>query len=955
MEERVLDFWEKSDIFQKTISKDAPKGNFVFFEGPPTANGVPGIHHILARAFKDVIPRFKTMNGFKVLRKAGWDTHGLPVELQVEKELNISGKGDIEKYGIAEFNKKCKESVWKFKDEWERLTKRIAFWLDLKNPYVTYENSYIESLWYIIGEVNKKGLLYKGHKVVPHCPSCGTALSSHEVAQGYKSVKENSVYINFKVTKGNEFVGSDDIVLAWTTTPWTLPGNVALAIGENITYTKIKYNNKNYILAKDRLEHVFKNKEFAIAKEFKGKELLDIEYEPLFKIQRTLSSGKKAYYITSADFVTTSDGTGVVHTAVMYGEDDYNLGDKIDLPKIHVVDEAGKFTDDLKEYNLSGKFVKNSETEKIIIDHLKNNELLFDEEIYEHDYPFCWRCESPLLYYAKDSWFIEMSAIKDELIKNSKEINWIPEYIKTGRFGEWLENVKDWAISRERYWGTPIPIWECEKCNNIKVVGSVKELSEFTGEKITIEDDIHKPEIDKYEIICSCGEKMKRVKEVFDCWFDSGAMPFAQYHYPFENKELIDNNKQYPADYICEAIDQTRGWFYTLLAISTLLGKGTSYKNVICLGHINDKFGKKMSKSKNNIINPNDVIEQFGVDAVRLHMYTINQPGEGKNYDIDDVRDVFRKNIMLLWNVYKFYEMYTSESIKADDKSKNILDKWILIKLNNLCNTITKELENYHIYEAAREIPIFIDELSTWYLRRSRDRFKGDDANDKRMALNTLKFTFGELSKLIAPFMPFVSETLYQKISDNNFDSDKSVHLEKWPEFTELNDEQKTILEKMNLTKKIVELGLAERDKAGIKIRQMLNKITINFKSSLEDEYLGLIKDELNIKRIELLNDSSEIQVVLDTEITEELKNEGIKRELIRYINLTRKEMNLNINDRAIINYKTDSVELKNIIDNMKQEILKETLSDDIVLKDNLDGKVIKINDIDIILELNKK
>jgi len=956
MEETTLDFWDKADIFHKSIEKNSPQGNFVFFEGPPTANGMPGIHHVLARAFKDVLPRYKTMNGYRVERKAGWDTHGLPVELQVEKQLGISGKQDIEKYGIKEFNQKCQESVWTYLEEWRKLTRRIAFWVDMENPYVTYENSYIESLWWTLKEIDQKGLVYKGHKVVPHCPRCGTALSSHEVAQGYKLVKDSSVYLKFKVTKASEKIQSGDFILAWTTTPWTLPGNVALAVGEKIDYVKVKVADEFMILAKERLEAVLQDVSYQVISEFKGSDLVGLEYEPLFDVQEIKKEMSKndqsAYYVLAANFVTTTDGTGVVHTAVMYGEDDYNLGDASNLPKVHTVDEAGHFSKDLKVYGLDGKFVKGAATEKIILEYLNSVGLLFKEEIYEHDYPFCWRCDTPLLYYAKNSWFIEVSKVKDSLIANNEKINWEPDHIKKGRFGEWLNNVKDWAISRERYWGTPLPIWECDKCNTHKVLGSIEELSELSGAKVTLKSDIHKPEIDNYEITCvACGGKMKRVKEVFDCWFDSGAMPYAQHHYPFENKNLIDKEEQFPADFICEAIDQTRGWFYTLLAISTLLDKGNPYKNVICLGHINDKTGKKMSKSKGNIITPDEVISLYGVDAVRQHMYTINQPGEGKRYDLDDVKDVFRKNIMLLWNVYKFYEMYASDAKGAlvKPESANVLDRWIMAKLSLLINKVAADLDVYHVYEAARQIPEFIDELSTWYLRRSRDRFKSDDEDDKQKALETTRYVLHELAKVMAPFMPFISENLWQKVSGYNFsDENKSVHLESWPEKDETDNSK--LLAEMDVVRRIVELGLAKRDEAGIKIRQMLGKVTIKIKEAIAVEYLDLIKDELNVADALFIETGDDkIEVELDTEITPELKEEGLKRELIRLINNLRKDYNLSINDIAHISIIGANEEIAKVVENKRDEISRATLSTPLdvaeFISDNQTPKEVKIND----------
>ncbi|MBN1983749.1 MAG: isoleucine--tRNA ligase, partial [Chitinivibrionales bacterium] len=636
MEEEILRFWEQENIFKKTLEKTKDGKSFVFFEGPPTANGKPGIHHVLARAYKDIILRYKTMQGFFVERKAGWDTHGLPVELQVEKELKISGKPDIEKYGIAQFNEKCEQSVWKYKKEWEELTKRIGFWLDLDSPYVTYENEYIESLWWIIRQIWDKDLLYKGHKVVPHCPRCGTALSSHEVAQGYKSVEENSVFIKFKV------VGEKDTsILSWTTTPWTLPGNVALAVGEAIEYVKIKVGKEMYICAKAVVERLFEK--YKEIETFTGADLIGMKYEQLFDIPALQS--ETSHQVYTADFVNTDEGTGVVHTAVMYGEDDYQLGEKVGLPKHHTVDENGTFTDEVP--GLAGKFVKDKEVEKAIISDLQDRGLLLKEEMYTHDYPFCWRCDTPLLYYAKDSWFIRMSSLKEQLIKNNEEINWVPGYIKHGRFGEWLNELKDWAFSRERYWGTPLPIWESEDGDRI-CIGSREELKQLAKDpsKVIKDFDLHRPFVDDI-VLMKDGKEYRRVKEVIDVWFDSGAMPFAQWHYPFENKERIDKGVSFPAAFISEAIDQTRGWFYTLLAVSTLLDKGAPYKNIICLGHILDNKGQKMSKSRGNVVDPFEMIGKYGADTVRWHLFTMNQPGDSKLFDEKHLGDVLRKNWMI--------------------------------------------------------------------------------------------------------------------------------------------------------------------------------------------------------------------------------------------------------------------------------------------------------------------
>ncbi len=929
-EEEVLEFWEKNQIFSQSITKDAPAGSFVFYEGPPTANGMPGIHHVLARAFKDCIPRYKTMQGFRVKRKAGWDTHGLPVELKVEKDLGLSGKLDIEKYGIEKFNHKCRESVWQYTDEWKRLTSRIAYWLDLDNPYITYENDYIETLWWTIKQAFDKDLLYRGHKVIPHCPRCGTSLSSHEVAQGYKLVKDRSLFVKFKLISSNSFVNEGDYILAWTTTAWTLPGNVALAVGDDIDYVKIKMGDEYLILAKDLLEKVVE-KEYEILSQFKGKDLVDLNYQPLFDL-KNLFAGKKSHYIASADFVSTEDGTGVVHTAVMYGEDDYNLGLDLDLPKTHTVDEGGKFVSELEKFDLAGRFVKSEKTEKIILDYLEENKFLFKEELYEHDYPYCWRCDTPLLYYAKNSWFIKMSSLKDKLIANNNQVNWVPEHIKDGRFGEWLRNVKDWAISRERYWGTPLPIWICNSCEKIKCVGSKEEL----GVKLK---DLHRPFIDEIKFKCECGSEMIRDLSVLDCWFDSGAMPLAQYHYPFKNRELIENNEQFPADYICEAIDQTRGWFYTLLAVSTFLENGPAYKNVICLGHINDKVGKKMSKSKGNVIDPWEVIEKFGVDAVRQHMYSLNQPGEGKKYDLDDVRDVFRQNIMLINNIYRFYSSFVETNDLGETKrpeSSNILDKWILNRLDQVIIKISNSLDKYRIYESAREIPLFIDELSTWYLRRSRDRFKGEDKEDKKQAINTTSFVLINLSKLMAPFMPFISEQIWQSVTNYNFNySDKSVHLSTWPQ----NDNvDLKLLDKMADIRKLAELGLAARDEVQIKIRQKLACAFISGPvDRIDENYLHLLSDELNVLEIKLKNKQTEWAVSLDTKLTPELKLSGLERDIIRLINALRKEKSLSLDKRTTIYWSADEA-LVESLDKISDNIKKSTLSDKIERVDSLEG-----------------
>lgn len=911
-EEEILKFWKKNNIFKKSLTKKSPKGNFVFYEGPPTANGKPGLHHVLARAFKDLIPRYKTMNGYYVERKAGWDTHGLPVELEVEKKLNISGKPEIEKYGIEEFNKNCKESVWFYKTEWERLTSRIAYWVDLEHPYITYENNYIESLWWIVKKIWDKDLLYLGHKVVPHCPRCGTALSSHEVAQGYKKIQENSVYIKFALPEEK-----NTYILAWTTTPWTLPGNVALAIGKNIKYVKVRQGDEYYILAENLLKVL--NGKYEIIKEYKAEELEGKEYTPLFDfVNLGKTTGKKAYYLTLADFVTTDDGTGVVHTAVMYGEDDYTLGDKIDLPKFHTVDENGKFIDMVKPW--AGQFVKDAE--KSIISYLKEHDILYKVEQVSHEYPFCWRCGTPLLYYAKNSWFIKMSKLKSELVKNNKDINWVPAYIKDGRFGEWLKDVKDWAVSRERYWGTPLPIWQCETCKKYTCIGSVKELEEKNSTNFKSDMDLHRPYIDKVKFKCDCGKEMKRVSVVMDCWFDSGAMPFAQSHYPFENPDMIDKKINFPADYISEAIDQTRGWFYTLLAISTLLEKGSPYKNVICLGHILDAKGQKMSKSRGNVIDPWEVLGTLGADALRFHLYTMNQPGDVKRFDLNGVTETLRKNILLLWNVYSYFVSYATldefEKSKANKlNSKFILDKWILARFDNLNKDVTKSLNDYDIFHASRLITSFIDDLSTWYLRRSRKRH--DD--DFYLTLYTVLFNF---AKIIAPFMPFVSEAMYQNLKTNS--DPESVHLCDWPSQKSglsVND-SKEIIEQMQEARDIVEKVLALRAEKGIKVRQPLSKLKIQNSKFKNNDFLNIIAEEINVKEVVVDSKINE-EIELDTKITPELRMEGLLRETIRQIQSIRKKIGLTPSDKIVLTYHTVDKELNKVFEKFAKNISEET------------------------------
>ncbi|MFA5933807.1 MAG: class I tRNA ligase family protein [Candidatus Paceibacterota bacterium] len=1125
-EEKILEFWNEQQIFKKSLEKEAPKGEFVFYEGPPTANGKPGIHHLEARAFKDIIPRYKTMRGFHVRRKGGWDTHGLPVELQVEKKLGLSSKKEIENYGIAQFNKECKESVWEFLDIWNKFTHRIGYWVDQENPYVTYESKYIESVWNVLKNVSDKNFLYKDYKVVPWCPRCGTALSSHELAQGYEDVKDLSVYVKFKISgKENEYI------LAWTTTPWTLPGNVGLAVGEKIDYVKIKIGDGFIYLAGSRLSVI--TEAYEIIEKIKGTNLVGLEYEPLYPFLQDDVSGAEreklpnAFKVYPADFVTTTDGTGIVHTAVMYGQEDFELGTKVGLPKYHLVNDDGTFKPETGF--LAGKFVKDEATAVEIIKDLAHRGLLFKKEKYEHSYPHCWRCKTPLIYFARDSWYIRMSSLSDEMVKENQSINWEPAHIRDGRFGEWLKDIKDWAISRERYWGTPLPIWTTES-GKTEVIGSLEDLkkktkksgntyfvmrhgeavnnvteecvvdsapcpltengqkqvlektkefnqkvdiiisspyvrtkettailcqqlnfpldqvvyddrihewqisSEFIGkdrsamkqyydhdyvfepekrfsdgesfadvvnragdfiydidakydgkniliishsgteralnfiaEGVTFADmatrndlnnppnnaeirllpfvpiphnekyelDLHRPYIDEIELVSDDGEPMKRVKEVMDVWFDSGAMPFAQDHYPFENKEWVDT-KGYPADYISEAIDQTRGWFYTLHAVGILMGRGKAYKNVICLGHILDEKGKKMSKSQGNIVDPWTMIDKYGVDTLRLWMYAVNQPGDSKNFDEKTVAELHNKVFNLLYNVLAFYELYRDKNLETqptDFMPKNVLDQWILAELNVLNKKITDHLDGFKILEPVRLIRSFIDDLSTWYVRRSRDRIKEVDAESKQ----TLYIVLINLAKFMAPFAPFASEDIWQKLKNEG--DKESVHLENWPESRTTDEE---LIKNIETVRTICTGGNALRKKLGIPVRQPLNELRIkNYELGIE--YSEIIKDELNIKNV-VQNSAVAEDFEFDTTITPELKAEGNYRELVRGLQDLRKQQGLTPSDVISLSIQTDSIG-KSLIEKFESDLKKTVLVKDVSFTEN-DGTEIKIEDM---------
>ncbi len=1150
IEEKVLKFWKENQVFERSLAKKSKK-NFVFFEGPPTANGRPGIHHVLARSFKDVVLRYKTMRGFNVPRKGGWDTHGLPVEIEVEKTLGLRSKKEIEAYGIAAFNKKCKESVWKYKDEWERLTERIGFWLDLKNPYITYETSYIETLWWIISQIWKKKLLYKGHKVLPWCTRCGTALSSHELALGYKEVEDTSVYVKFKLKSGQKigkFVTDDHTyILSWTTTPWTLPGNVALAVGGGIDYIMVKVyefepKKENiggvepvkvnmrgpyfYVLAKNKLDMVLKNpgRQCEILEEFTGRDLIGLEYQPLFDVSALKS--KNSYKIYAADFVNTNDGTGAVHTAVMYGEDDYALGKKMGLPQHHTVAENGTFTKDVS--GLAGMYVKAKNTEEKIVEHLKTNHLLLKEEKYKHEYPHCWRCGTALLYYARDSWFVAMTKLKPKLLAANKKINWIPENIKNGRFGGWLKEVKDWAFSRERYWGTPLPIWECDKCDWVESISSRQELSDRVGkgrnryilmrhgysennhlniinngprdldkypltikgraqaeeasrhllkkgidliissdfrrvretaeivrEKLKIKEkvildprireintgiydgrpgkdyknffssimerftktpekgeslrdvcrrasdflgeledryegktilvvtheygvwaletvmrgwseeesvlekekrgedfvgnteweevlfldlprneygiaDLHRPYVDDVVFSCSKCKKgrMMRIKEVVDVWFDSGAMPFAEAHWPFSQ---TSNQFLYPADYIVEGLDQTRGWFYTLLAVATLLGKGAPYKNVITNGIILDKYGKKMSKSKGNVVDPWAMIEKYGADVVRWYFYTTHFPGESKGFDEADLLKVSRQFFAILYNSFVFYDTYADKKSQVKShklKVKNILDKWILARMDEVAGMVTKKLDQYEIGGAARIIEGFVvEDLSRWYIRRSRERLQRPDSTvfgkkDFKEASEVFKSVLLGVSELIAPFAPFFGESLYKSLVT---EKGVSIHLVDWPNSKKLNVGSKRLIEDMNEIRRISSLALAKRAELGVKVRQPLASLKLKTKNKkLNKELLSILKDEVNVKNV-FFGSKQKEEIIFDTKITTELMGEGVIREFTRTVQGLRSDAKLQPKDTIVLMIECAG-DLRNILEK-NESVLKKKVN----------------------------
>ena len=1034
-EKEILKFWNENKIFKKSIDVRKEGETYTFYDGPPTANGKPHIGHVLTRVIKDMIPRYRTMKGYKVLRKAGWDTHGLPVELEVEKMLGLDGKEQIEKYGLEPFIKHCKESVWKYKGMWEDFSNTVGFWADMDDPYVTYHNEFIESEWWALKQIWDKGLLYKGFKIVPYCPRCGTPLSSHEVAQGYKNVKERSAVVRFKV------VGEDAYFLAWTTTPWTLPSNVALCVNPDEVYCKVKAaDGYTYYMADALLDKVLGGlaKEdtpaFEVLETYKGTDLEHKEYEPLFDCVKPIceKQNKKGHYITCDSYVTMSDGTGIVHIAPAFGEDDANVGRKYDLPFVQLVDAKGEMS---AETPFAGLFVKDADP-KILVD-LDSRGLLFDAPKYEHDYPFCWRCDTPLIYYARESWFIKMTAVKDDLIANNNTINWIPESIGKGRFGDWLNNVQDWGVSRDRYWGTPLNIWECE-CGHRHSIGSIAELKEMS-DNCPDEIELHRPYIDAVTIKCDkCGKQMTRVSEVIDCWFDSGAMPFAQWHYPFENKEIFEEN--FPANFISEAVDQTRGWFYSLLAISTLIFNKAPYKNVIVLGLVQDENGQKMSKSKGNAVDPFEALETFGADAIRWYFYSNSAPWLPNKFHAGAVTEGQRKFMGTLWNTYAFFVLYANiDSFDAtkyslDYDKLSVMDKWLLSKLNTLIKEVDNNLENYKITETSRILQDFVDDLSNWYVRRSRERFWGKEmTQDKINAYMTLYTTLVELAKISAPMIPFMADDIYRNLVcsiDKN--APISVHLCDFPAVKEewidkdLETNMKEVLD-------IVVLGRSCRNSANIKNRQPIGTMFVKSHTELNEFFKAIIAEELNVKSVEFKDDVKDftsysfkpqlrtlgpkygkfigeirnalaeidgnaamdelnangvlklqlsnivaelekedllietaqvegfesvsdygITVILDTNLTPELIEEGFVREVISKIQTMRKDSGYEVMDHVVL-YHSGNDKIKDIIAKNKDEIMEDVLADDIKFDTNCDNeKAWDINGEKVVLGLQK-
>ena len=1011
-EKEVEQFWKEDNTFKKSMEQREGCPTYTFYDGPPTANGKPHIGHVLTRVIKDMIPRYRTMKGYYVPRKAGWDTHGLPVELEVEKLLGLDGKEQIEQYGLDPFITKCKESVWKYKGMWEDFSSTVGFWADMDNPYITYDDNFIESEWWALKSIWDKGLLYKGFKIVPYCPRCGTPLSSHEVAQGYKAVKERSAIVRFKV------VGEDAYFLAWTTTPWTLPSNTCLCVNPDETYCKVKAaDGYTYYMAEALLDKVLGKlaedgkAAYEVLETYKGKDLEYKEYEPLYACAKETAEKqhKKAHFVTCDNYVTMTDGTGIVHIAPAFGEDDARVGRKYDLPFLQFVDEKGNMT---KETPFAGLFVKKADPE--VLKDLDARGLLFDAPKFEHDYPFCWRCDTPLIYYARESWFIKMTAVRDDLVRNNNTVNWIPQSIGKGRFGNWLENIQDWGVSRNRYWGTPLNIWECEECGHQEAIGSRQQLKEMSGNEKALTVELHRPYIDEITCTCpKCGKTMKRVPEVIDCWFDSGAMPFAQHHYPFENKDLFE--QQFPAQFISEAVDQTRGWFYSLMAESTLLFNRSPYENVIVLGHVQDENGQKMSKSKGNAVDPFDALKTYGADAIRWYFYINSAPWLPNRFHGKAVQEGQRKFMGTLWNTYAFFVLYANidnfdaSKYTLDEKTLTVMDRWILSKLNSTVGAVDDNLANYRIPEAAKALQEFVDDLSNWYVRRSRERFwaKGME-QDKINAYMTLYTALVTISKAAAPMIPFMTEEIYRNLVcsvDKN--APESVHLCDFPKVDE-NLIDKELEASMEEVLDIVVMGRAARNTANIKNRQPIGTMYVRAERPLDDMFKAVVADELNVKNVEFKDDLSDftsytfkpqlktvgpkygkllngirthlaelngreamkelentgslsfdidgqnvvlskedllidtaqmegyvteedstVTVVLDTNLSDALIEEGFVREIISKIQTMRKEAGFEVMDKIVV-YSMGNQKIEGYMKEYREEILSDVMASDI-------------------------
>lgn len=1017
-EENVSKFWDEIDLLHKSVETRKDGENYIFYEGPPTANGKPGIHHVMARTLKDLTCRYHTMLGYQVKRKAGWDTHGLPVEIEVEKRLGLHNKQDIESYGVEAFNKKCRESVFEYEKEWRKLTRRMGYLTDLDHPYITLENDYIESVWHILDKMFKDGLIYEGHKIVPYCARCGTGLASHEVAQGYEEIKTTTATCKFKLKdKDNEYF------LAWTTTPWTLPSNVALAVNPKVEYIKVKHSDGNiYYVAKSLAKQVFKDDEYEVLEEMLGKDLEYIEYEQLLKF---LEVDKKAFFVICADYVTTDDGTGIVHIAPAFGEDDYQTARGYDLPMLKPVDEDGKFTDT----PWKGQFVIDADHD--VLHYLIDNNLMFSKQKMLHNYPHCWRCHTPLIYYAHPSWYIEVTKFKDKLIENNNGVNWFPDFVGEKRFGNWLENLNDWAISRSRYWGTPLPIWRCE-CGHTESVGSIEDLRNKAIEDVAEDVELHRPYVDDIHLKCpKCGKPMTREADVIDVWFDSGAMPFAQWHYPFENKDNFD--ELFPADFICEGIDQTRGWFYSLIAISTYMKGKSPYKNVLVNDLILDKEGKKMSKSRGNTVAPFELFDKYGADVVRWYLLYVSPPWTPTKFDEDGLREIESKFFRSLRNTYNFFSLYANtdnidpREVKVSYDDLEEIDKWLLSKYNRLVKNVREDMEAFELTKVVREIQDFvIEDISNWYIRRNRRRFWKTDKDNTKVAVykTTYEVLLG-VTKLIAPMVPFLAEELFKSLTD-----EESVHLADYPTYDEnmINDK---IEEKMDLVRDLVTLGRASREEAKIKVRQPLSKVIIDGKyKEIIGDLTELIKEELNVKEVQFEEDLSEFMefelkpnfrvcgsilgskvkefgkvlreadakellgkleegkvslelggeeteierdfvevkisakegfdvimennlfIILDTELNEELLNEGYVREFVSKIQQLRKKKDLDILDNIKISYKSDD-EVEKAIEADKEFIKSETLALEVVNEDN-DAEVENLNGHDIKINIEK-